>query len=96
MPGRDQTGPGGAGPMTGRRMGICSGASGGFFRGRGQGLGAGRGFRRGGRFGYAYPRQSDAYAENIDDLKNDEAALKDELKAVQDRISGLTGKKEEK
>jgi hypothetical protein len=44
MPGRDRTGPAGAGPMTGRGMGICAanmptGFGRGCRRGRGQGFG---------------------------------------------------------
>ena len=39
MPNKDQTGPMGAGPMTGRGMGSCNG---GFGRGRGCGMGMGR------------------------------------------------------
>ncbi|HOT29073.1 MAG TPA: DUF5320 domain-containing protein [Candidatus Ozemobacteraceae bacterium] len=63
MPYGDGTGPHGAGPMTGRGMGPCSGNAGGGFQGRGRGmgpcgggfgfgrgrgLGRGRGFRNGG------------------------------------------------
>ena len=64
MPGGDRTGPNGYGPMTGRRMGYCSGYQGpgywqpgpGFGRGVGRGLGLGRarGWRHFGRFG-GYP-----------------------------------------
>ena len=71
MPRGDRTGPMGAGPMTGRAMGYCSGYSVpgfsyagpgygygrgmGFGRGGGRGMGLGRG-RVGGRFlGYPYP-----------------------------------------
>jgi hypothetical protein len=62
MPRGDRTGPGGAGPMTGRAAGYCAGYSvpgylntvGGWGRGRGRGYGKGwgRGFGRG---WYAYP-----------------------------------------
>ena len=49
MPGKDQTGPSGAGPMTGRATGRCNTNAideiGG--RGRGMGRGAGRGMGRG-------------------------------------------------
>ena len=53
MPGGDQTGPSGRGPMTGRAVGYCAGYSEpGFARigpgyGRGFGRGWGRGFNRG-------------------------------------------------
>lgn len=59
MPGFDQTGPGGDGPMSGRAQGMCRAArsgsmlatAGGYSQGRGRGQG--RGFRcgRGNRFG---------------------------------------------
>ncbi len=46
MPGGDRTGPAGAGPVTGRGMGYCTGfAMPGYARG-GPGMGRGRGFRR--------------------------------------------------
>ena len=48
MPGKDKTGPQGAGSMTGRRMGYCADnenqQSGFFGRGGGMGRGNGRGF----------------------------------------------------
>lgn len=58
MPGRNQTGPMGMGPMTGRRAGICAGNTGQGFTnapagrgigvgfGGGRGLGGGRGWTR--------------------------------------------------
>lgn len=45
MPGFDQTGPDGQGPMTGRKNGKCSGNS--IEVGAGQGRGLGRGIGRG-------------------------------------------------
>jgi len=50
MPGGDRTGPAGAGPMTGRRLGFCVGndEAGTYYgRGYGFGRGSGMGFRRG-------------------------------------------------
>lgn len=66
MPRGDRTGPVGAGPLTGRGMGYCSGSARPGFTypgpryglGRGMGLGGGRGWRRGGFgqfWGYPYP-----------------------------------------
>jgi len=66
MPRGDRTGPWGAGPMTGRAAGYCTGYSvpgfmnpiGGYGRGwgRGRGRGFGRGWGRGfGRGVYVYP-----------------------------------------
>ena len=67
MPRGDRTGPGGAGPMTGRAAGYCAGYSvpgymnpvGGYGRGwgRGRGRGYGRGLGRGfGRGQLVYPQ----------------------------------------
>lgn len=50
MPGRDKTGPMGAGPMSGRALGFCAnseGAGKSFSPGQGRGLGRRRGFGRG-------------------------------------------------
>ena len=53
MPGFDQTGPMGFGPMTGGRRGMCNPAYAGYARGSagtfgfGRGMGFGRGFRGG-------------------------------------------------
>ena len=48
MPQGDKTGPNGQGPMTGRRMGFCTGANapGCMNTGFGRGMGRGRGFGR--------------------------------------------------
>ena len=62
VPGRDGTGPMGAGPMTGRGLGVCAGgtANRGLGMGRGMGLGMGRGRGR----GYAW-RAPDARADDV-------------------------------
>lgn len=60
MPRGDRTGPQGAGPMTGRKAGICAGydvpgyANSSFGRGFGRGRGAGRGFGMGGGRGWRH------------------------------------------
>lgn len=65
MPQGDRTGPMGQGPLTGRRLGFCSGydtpgytkgfGSGmGYGFGFGRGMGRGRGFGRGRNFGRAF------------------------------------------
>ncbi|NLA24423.1 MAG: DUF5320 domain-containing protein [Bacteroidales bacterium] len=68
MPNFDKTGPMGQGPMTGRRMGNCSGNNpensnfgfGGRGRGgRGMGRGAGKGFARGRGRGFGFRNQGD-------------------------------------
>jgi len=98
MPGRDRTGPMGAGPRTGRGMGFCSGSqqpdladqtAG--FQGRlgfGRG-GAGRGWRH--RFyatgipGWVPPTQEQETA----DLKAQADLLKTQLDAIQKRLKEL-------
>jgi len=53
MPGRDGTGPMGAGSMTGRGLGICTGATTvKYGAGLGMGLGLGLACRRGFSFGF--------------------------------------------
>ncbi len=55
MPGFNRTGPMGRGPMTGRGMGLCTGAANrGYGQGMGMGRGMGRGFGRG--FGQGFGR----------------------------------------
>jgi len=103
MPGRDQTGPAGMGPMTGRAAGSCAGNTeptpvvrgrerG--FGGRGFGFGAGRRrrFRTSGFFGR---RRSDAIESTgtsepqIDDLRAQIEYCKETLERIQERIEEL-------
>jgi len=69
MPKFDGTGPGGAGPMTGRGMGPC--AKGNAYRGSGQGWGMGRG-------GCRWPwwiQSSDNKEDVLKDLETEKAEL---------------------
>lgn len=100
MPGGDGTGPMGQGSFTGRGLGNCiayglpalAGAAAflGFGRrrgwfGRGAGRGFGAGFGRGLGMGFA-----SNFGFGAPSTKNDElAALKEEAKIIQDRISEL-------
>jgi hypothetical protein len=109
MPGGDGTGPMGQGPMTGRAAGLCAGyphpgyAAPGFGRGYGRGriLGFGRGFwRRGSRFwirdyiGTPYNQLSTNDEKTyLEQMVNN---LKDELKAVKDRLQEISKEKKEK
>ena len=109
MPRGDRTGPEGFGPMTGRRMGYCSGYdSPGYTKGAPRGvagfgfgrhLGRGMGFNRGFRFnrGYRYPEYYSAPTYSAQDetkfLENEIKALNEQMKAMQTRLSEL--KKEE-
>ena len=103
MPGRDRTGPGGMGAMTGRGAGACGGGTQGF--GRGAGFGAGRGGRGGGPgaaggrgwrrmfhatglFGWERGGRIDATAG---ELKQQASALEQALEFLRARIRGLEG-----
>ena len=108
MPGGDGTGPIGRGPMTGRAAGLCAGnpnlgyTTSGYGQGygRGWGRGVGRGFwGRSRRFWYrgyndmpfnqSTTEEEKVYLENV--VKN----LKEELKAVTDRLKALSKEKKE-
>ncbi len=91
MPGRDGTGPMGAGAMTGRGLGVCTGVNdpgygAGF--GRGFGRGYGRGFGRG--FGCGFGRgfgRGFAFVDNTAKTKKELLeAQKNELKSRMDAI----------
>jgi len=78
MPGFDQTGPRGMGPLTGRGMGACGG-----------GFGCGRGLGRGyGRFaGRAYLTNT----EEVEGLEEEAKYLEADLKALKEKISEIKG-----
>ena len=78
MPNRDQTGPTGQGPLTGRGFGPCGG----------RGFGCGRGFGRGlGRyFGWNEPQTKEEQAEALIDYRK---ALEEELEDVKKQEEGL-------
>ena len=98
MPGGDRTGPQGLGPLTGRRLGYCSGNnvprsmgfSRGFGGGPGRGYGRGRGwgrgyygdFNRGYGWGYQYPMTITSEEQN-QNLENEKNFLETRLKEVQ-------------
>ena len=86
MPGKDGTGPTGAGPMTGRALGLCTDteeSKRGFFRGRGLGLGRGRGFGRRFAIGQASPEKQKSW------LQEQKAVLQDRLKAIDKQLEDL-------
>ncbi|MCK4563282.1 MAG: DUF5320 domain-containing protein [Verrucomicrobia bacterium] len=91
MPGQDQTGPAGQGPMTGRGAGICAtgqvnnvGPGFGFGRGRGFGRGMGRGF--GYRAATPAPLTRE---EQLESLKAQAAGLELQFKALTEQIGKL-------
>lgn len=82
MPGFDQTGPRGQGPMTGRGLGPCGGGM-----RRGCGCGFGRGYGNGRFAGRAYLSKS----EEIEELEDEAKAMESDLKALQERIAEVKG-----
>jgi hypothetical protein len=105
MPGFDRTGPLGMGPMTGGGRGLCGSRSGrmGGYRGFGMGfrgfsppwpyIGRGRGgYARcwyPGFYGvpaYPYPTRE----QDIDDLKSQAEAMREQLAQVEDQIKQMT------
>ncbi|HOX41281.1 MAG TPA: DUF5320 domain-containing protein, partial [bacterium] len=78
MPGFDQTGPRGQGPMTGRGLGPCGGMRRGFGC-----AGFGRGFGFGRFAGRAYLSQQEELAE----LEDEAATMEADLKALRERIT---------
>ena len=108
MPGGDGTGPIGRGPMTGRAAGLCAGNPNpgyttprygqGYGRGRGRGVGRGflgRGLRLWCRDSYDAPINQPSTEEEKVYLENLVKNLKDELKAVTDRLKDLSKEKKE-
>ena len=101
MPGFDNSGPMGNGPMTGRAQGLCNpagtGAMGNQY-GYGRGMRCGRGFGGGGRgmrrgFGFSQPYD---YAQppvrQVDEkqaLKNQADQLQSSLERIQQRLDEL-------
>jgi len=100
MPRGNKTGPLGEGPNTGRGMGYCTGNDqpgfanpqanwGGGYGGR---FGGGRGFGRGGGFGFRRG-YGNYYQGNVTDvsektlIENEIRILKDQLSALEDRLS---------
>jgi len=93
MPGGDQTGPRGMGPLTGWGRGDCGGRPVGRGRGFGRGRGAGRGFRRGfrgaDRAGWMGFGEFGTTAQERRWLENEVAVLESELESVRARLGEL-------
>jgi len=89
MPGRNQTGPNGMGPMTGRGMGVRNGMGQGF----NSGFGRGGGFRRGngqgmGRgFGYGYSSRDNSIASDLSTSQR--SFLENELKIMKEQVASV-------
>ncbi len=99
MPGGDRTGPMGAGPMTGRGAGICTGtgtpgsayhAGGRGMGGRGLGRGWGRGL--GVRFRGWWQNTAISQPSPVDErqmLEQEAAHLKNQVEQIQNRLNEL-------
>ena len=96
MPGFDRTGPAGAGPMTGRQLGRCTGNTGDIpgsgYRGFGRGFRGGfrRGYGRG--FGFRWGNPYLDYEPAASDetlLENDARTLRDQLSWVEKQLEQI-------
>ncbi|MCK5029371.1 MAG: DUF5320 domain-containing protein [Bacteroidales bacterium] len=93
MPGRNQTGPVGLGPLTGRRMGNCVGSTNpelisGFGFGRGMRNGFGRGFNQG--FGRNYTFSETQNFSNKEAIENEVNMLKEQLSILEKKLENLS------
>jgi hypothetical protein len=102
MPGFDRTGPVGAGSMTGRQLGRCSGHAqergyrnfgygfrGGFRRGYGRGMG----YRWGNPFvGYPGDYRPDVSDETL--LENEARTMRDQLSRIEKELERIRKEKE--
>jgi len=97
MPGGDRTGPNGMGPMTGRRMGHCSGIATPNFTGNVQ-RGMGRGVycrNLGKEMGRGYVNNSYPPNDNIPaayDAKTEKAFLENEVRILSTQLESLKSK----
>jgi hypothetical protein len=92
MPGRDGTGPMGAGSMTGRGLGICKGANAikygaGLGLGIGLGLACRRGFGRG--FGRRFATDQTSEKTQKELLNEQKAALQNRLEEIDKQLEDL-------
>ncbi len=93
MPGRNQTGPNGMGPMTGRGMGVRNGMGQGFNSGfgrgnrMGRGNGFGNGMGRGFGYGYGYGMQQNPIESDVNIAQ--QTFLENELKMMKDQVASV-------
>ena len=97
MPGRNQTGPAGLGPLTGRRMGNCAGSTNselnsGFGFGRGMRNGFGRGFNQssGRGLGRNYTFSETQNFSNKETIENEVNMLKEQLSILEKKLENLS------
>lgn len=92
MPRKDGTGPMGAGAMTGRGMGLCSGSHAQQHgAGRGMGFGPGRACRRGfgGGFGRGFALVGSSAKPQKELLQEQQTMLRNRLEAVEQQLKDL-------
>ena len=94
MPRRDGTGPMGAGSMTGRGLGFCTGANAvkygaGLGIGLGLGLACRRGFGRGRGFGKGFAVDQTSSKSQKELLSEQKALLKDRLEVIDKQLENL-------
>ena len=88
MPRRDGTGPMGAGSMTGRGLGLCTGANAvKYGAGLGMGLGLGLACRRGFGRGFAVNQTSSKTQKEL--LNEQKAMLQDRLEVIEKQMENL-------
>ena len=93
MPRRDGTGPMSAGSMTGRRLGLCTGANavkygaGLGMMGLGLGLACRRGFGRGFGRGFAFNQTSSKTQKEL--LNEQKTMLQDRIEAIDKQLENL-------
>ena len=86
MPGFDRTGPLGYGPRSGRGLGPCGR---GIDFGRGRGMGRGMGIRKGIGMMGSPPPPSMAKKDEIQTMKDQGKALRNQLEEVKKRLKEL-------
>ena len=105
MPRGDRTGPFGEGPMTGRRMGYCTGNDHPGFdsprsnwgRGYGRRFHGSKGFGRGAGYGFMHGFENYYHGgvSNVSEktlIENEIRILKDQLSGLEDRLSNIEEK----
>ncbi len=87
MPRRDGTGPMGAGSMTGRGLGVCTGANAGLGMGLGLRRGFGRGLGRGFGRGFGINQTSSKSQKEL--LEEQKTMLQDRLEVIDKQLENL-------
>lgn len=95
MPGFDQSGPEGQGPVTGKRRGMCQrtdySAFSGVGRGRGRGMGMGQGMAQGAGMGRVEPSaaKSAGSVNELESLKVQYESARRVMEELQEKITAM-------